>query len=181
MMHISHDDHRSTEDEIERATSNLRREFMSTLTFAMAALGAVIAANKNAVDPAHLAAIDAHLAAIDAKETTDEATMADTTAGLKALLDAANGTSQSNVPVVTGISPANGSVNGGETITITGNGFNGATGVNFGTVPATSVNVASDMQITVVSPAQPAATVDVTVITPAGTSATSSADQYTLA
>lgn len=81
---------------------------------------------------------------------------------------------------VTGISPANGSINGGETITVTGTNFTGATGVMFGLVAGTNLAVVSDTSLTVTSPAQPAATVDVQVVDAAGTSVVNAADQYTL-
>jgi hypothetical protein len=82
-------------------------------------------------------------------------------------------------PTVTGVSPTSGSVAGGDTVTVTGSGFTGATGVSFGAGAASNLVVPSDNQITVTSP--PAAgmgPVDVTVTTPAGTSATTPADQY---
>ena len=89
--------------------------------------------------------------------------------------------SPAQVPTVASVSPANGSVNGGETITVTGTNFTGATGVLFGSVAGTNLLVQSDTSLTVVSPAQPAAVVDVTVVDAAGTSAVNSTDKYTLA
>src|SRR5208337_3347918 len=65
------------------------------------------------------------------------------------------------------------------TVTITGTGFTGATAVMFGTTAASSFTVTSTTQITAVSPAGSAGTVDVTVTTPGGTSATSPVDQFT--
>jgi hypothetical protein len=83
-------------------------------------------------------------------------------------------------PTVTGINPTSGAAGGGDTVTVTGTGFTGATSVLFGSVPGTNLTVASDTQLTVTSPAANASgTVDVTVTTPAGTSATSAADQFT--
>jgi hypothetical protein len=82
------------------------------------------------------------------------------------------------LPAVTGISPTAGAEAGGDQVTITGSGFTGATDVQFGGASVTALNVDSDSQITVASPAG-AGTVDVTVINPVGTSATSPADQYT--
>ena len=83
-------------------------------------------------------------------------------------------------PAVTGVSPTSGPVAGGDTVTVTGTGFTGTTGVSFGTVAATNLAVASDTQLTVTSPpAAAAGTVDVTVTTPAGTSAITPADQFT--
>ncbi|WP_247538647.1 IPT/TIG domain-containing protein [Ralstonia pseudosolanacearum] len=81
-------------------------------------------------------------------------------------------------PAVTGINPSGGSAAGGDAVTITGTGFTGATGVQFGTAAATGVAVNSDTQVTAVSPAG-SGTVDVTVTTPAGTSPTGAADQFT--
>jgi kumamolisin len=85
---------------------------------------------------------------------------------------------QSAAPAVTTVDPATGSPDGGDSVTITGSGFTGATGVAFGSADAASMNVDSDTQITATSPAG-TGTVDVTVTTSAGTSATSSADQFT--
>ena len=83
-------------------------------------------------------------------------------------------------PTVTGINPTSGPASGGTTVTITGTGFNGATGVSFGSTAASSFNVDSDTQITATSPAANlSGAVDVTITTPNGTSATSSADQFT--
>jgi len=82
-------------------------------------------------------------------------------------------------PTVSSVSPAGGPISGGTKVTITGAGFNGATVVDFGTMPATIVTVSST-SILVVSPAG-TGEVDVTVMTPGGTSAKSSADQFTYA
>jgi hypothetical protein len=81
-------------------------------------------------------------------------------------------------PVITSISPSNGSPLGGAAVTITGTGFTGATAVAFGGNSAASFTVDSDTQISVTSPAGSAVTVDITVTTPIGTSATSTADQF---
>lgn len=80
-------------------------------------------------------------------------------------------------PVITSISPAGGSVAGGDTVTITGTGLTGATNVRFGPTSAAAMSVGSDTQITATSPSG-TGTVDITVTTPAGTSAASPADQF---
>jgi autotransporter-associated beta strand protein len=92
----------------------------------------------------------------------------------------------SYAPVVMGISPAQGLVTGGTTVTITGAGLAAATAsgpwslVDFGTVAASSVTVDSDSQIVATSPAVRASgTVAVTVTTAGGTSAASTGDQFT--
>lgn len=88
---------------------------------------------------------------------------------------------------VTAVSPATGSDQGGDTVTVTGTGFFGGgttpavSAVNFGTAAGTGVTVASDTSLTVVSPAGADGPVDITVTTPAGTSATTAADQFSYA
>jgi len=82
-------------------------------------------------------------------------------------------------PTVTGVSPSSGSTSGGTTVTVTGTNFTGATAVNFGSTPGTSVSVdTSGTVITVTAPAG-SGTVNVTVVTPGGTSATSPLDRFT--
>jgi sugar lactone lactonase YvrE len=88
------------------------------------------------------------------------------------------GTGQQTPPVVTGISPSQGSLAGGTVVTITGTSFNGATAVRFGSSPATSLSV-KDTTIIATAPAEAAGTVDVTVTTQSGTSVTSAADRFT--
>jgi hypothetical protein len=80
-------------------------------------------------------------------------------------------------PAVTGIAPAGGPPAGGDTVTINGSGFAGASAVTFGAVSA-SYTVVSDSSITATTPPGTGA-VDVTVTTAAGTSATSTADLFT--
>jgi len=80
-------------------------------------------------------------------------------------------------PNVTVISPSSGVIGGGETVTITGTGFLGATKVTFDTTDVIPVTV-SATTITAIAPAHAAGIVDVTVTTPVSTSATSSAGQY---
>jgi len=83
-------------------------------------------------------------------------------------------------PTVTSVSPNQGPIAGGTTVTVTGTGFgNIPTTVKFGATPGTSVTVISDTQLTVVSPAGTAGPVDVTVTTASGTSATSVNDRFT--
>ncbi|MGD0534086.1 MAG: IPT/TIG domain-containing protein [Methanoregula sp.] len=82
-------------------------------------------------------------------------------------------------PVITGISPNQGPLVGGTTVSISGSGFTGATGVTFGSTAASSFNVVNDTIITATSPAGTAGTFNITVTTPGGTSAMSPADYYT--
>ena len=76
-----------------------------------------------------------------------------------------------------GISPAQGPVTGGTQVTINGAGFTGATAVNFGSTPGTSLIVNSDTQITVTSPAG-AGAVNVTVTIGGATPHTLSVGQF---
>jgi kumamolisin len=89
-------------------------------------------------------------------------------------------------PAVTNISEANGSP--GDTLTVIGNNFLGATAVSFGAVaagiggsPPDDGIVVSDTMVTVTVPAGPASgtTVDVTVTAPGGASTPVPADQFT--
>ena len=81
-------------------------------------------------------------------------------------------------PTVTAVGPGNGATFGGDSVTITGTNLAGATGVQFGSVPATFFPV-SATQVSAVSPPQSAGTVDVTVTTPGGTTAINApADQF---
>jgi hypothetical protein len=87
------------------------------------------------------------------------------------------GTQMPASPTVSSMSPSSGPAAGGTSITITGSGFTGATGVVFGPTPASSFTVHNDTQIVAISPAG-SGTVDVAVTTPNGTSATGAADQF---
>jgi hypothetical protein len=82
-------------------------------------------------------------------------------------------------PVVLGISPSTGSVNGGTDVTITGRGFTGAFAVSFGDASAVPT-VVSDTTLRVVAP--PSAIpglAHLRVTTPAGPSAETAADNFT--
>ena len=80
-------------------------------------------------------------------------------------------------PVVTSVTPGNGSTAGGTTVTITGTRFTGATAVDFGGMAATSFHVVSDTAIIAVAPPG-SGTVQVTVTTPDGTSATGNSAEF---
>ncbi|HUY86962.1 MAG TPA: IPT/TIG domain-containing protein, partial [Acidimicrobiales bacterium] len=83
------------------------------------------------------------------------------------------------VPAVTSVSPISGPLSGGTTVSISGQGFTGASGVGFGTTPAASFTVLSDTQINAISPTGIAGVNDITITTLGGTSATSAADRFT--
>jgi manganese oxidase len=91
------------------------------------------------------------------------------------------GTTTVNPPTVTGLSPAGGPSTGGTPVTITGTGFDtasGGTAVSFGATPATSVSCASTTSCSVTSPAG-TGTVDVIVTANGQASAATAADQFT--
>lgn len=84
-------------------------------------------------------------------------------------------------PTVTGVSPVQGPLGGGTPVTISGNGFTGATQVLFGGVPVASFTVGADgTSIATTSPAGASAgDVDVQVSLPFGLTAKVQADKYT--
>jgi YVTN family beta-propeller protein len=82
------------------------------------------------------------------------------------------------MPVVTSVSPNNGVVAGGNSVTINGSGFFGATQVDFGLRPATTFSVINDSTISATVPVGIPGTVDVRV-TASGQSAVSRDDFYT--
>lgn len=82
------------------------------------------------------------------------------------------------IPLISSISPVDGTISGGTHVTITGTGFTSATGASFGNTTGVSLTIVSDTSITVTSPAGNG-TVDVTVTGVGGTSATSKSDQFT--
>lgn len=85
-----------------------------------------------------------------------------------------------SAPTVTQLSVSKGKVAGGETVTITGTGFQNVTGVRFGAVPAARFSPVSATQVTAAAPpAQAAGTVDVIVTTAAGDSSPTQASRYT--
>jgi hypothetical protein len=83
-------------------------------------------------------------------------------------------------PVVSEVSPDTGYTTGTNTVTITGSGFTGATGVDFGPGDAGTLDtVSGDTSLTVTVPPGSAGVVDVTVTAPGGLSRTTPADAYT--
>jgi hypothetical protein len=82
-------------------------------------------------------------------------------------------------PAITSVTPAQGSVMGGETVTITGTNLAGTTKVEFGEAQATSFTVLGEEKITAVVPAQAViGSVDITATTVAGQSPTSRSDSF---
>jgi hypothetical protein len=89
-------------------------------------------------------------------------------------------TSMGNAPTVTSLSPSSGPVAGGTQVTITGTNLSGATGVMFGTNPATSFTVLSGTEAIATSPqATTGGPVEVTVNSPNGFSMMTPGSQFT--
>src|SRR5580698_6378680 len=83
------------------------------------------------------------------------------------------------LPAVTSVSPNVGVAAGGGSVTVTGSGFTGATGVLFGTTAATNVTVVSPNQVSATVPAHAAGVVDVQVVGAFGNSPVVAVDHYT--
>ena len=116
-----------------------------------------------AVSPAHSSAV------VDVQVTTPQGTSA---------ASAADWFAYEGSPAVTSVSPAVGSMAGGDYVKIMGSGFVGATGVTFGGTAATSFGVDGYSEMHAVSPAHAAGPVDVRVTSPVGTSAVSGGDSF---
>ncbi len=69
-------------------------------------------------------------------------------------------------PVITAVTPATGYERGGESVTITGANFTGATSVLFGAEPAAAVDVRSPVELAAITPPGAAGLVAVTVTNP---------------
>ena len=83
------------------------------------------------------------------------------------------------VPTIESVSPNVGSSVGGEVLYVYGTGFKGATGVLFGAIPATAIQVIGDSEVAAVVPPGLGAAVNLTVMTPNGTSQVNYADVFT--
>ena len=89
------------------------------------------------------------------------------------------GADQETCPGVAGLEPDLGLESGGTEVTITGSGFGSASGVTFGSTPASSFVVESAGRIRAIAPAGTESTVDVTVTNAEGTSVTTPLDRFT--
>lgn len=81
-------------------------------------------------------------------------------------------------PTATSITPTGGPLAGGTTVTLTGDNLGGTTGVTVGGAAATSVAVASETQLSFVTPAGTAGAKDVVVQNPAGNATMTGAFTY---
>ena len=104
-----------------------------------------------------------------------------TTPGGTSATGAGNQYTYVGLPVLTTVSPNLGTTAGGTSVTLTGTGFTGATGVNFGASAATGYTVNSATQITATAPAGAQGTIDITITTVGGTSATGASTRFTYA
>ena len=83
-------------------------------------------------------------------------------------------------PLVTGVSPRSGPVAGGTPIVLSGTGFTGVTGIDFGGIPAPSFDIQSPTRIVVVAP-EGTGERTITVRTSAGTSPANPVARYVYA
>ena len=81
-------------------------------------------------------------------------------------------------PFISSVAPAQGTLVGGTTITISGAYFTGATSVTIGGAPATNMIVVSSTTITAVTPAHAAGSVSITITTPSRASTFQNAFSY---
>jgi hypothetical protein len=81
-------------------------------------------------------------------------------------------------PEVTALSPSSGPLAGGQSVTITGADFTGATAVTIGGATVPSFTVVSSTSITATTPAGSAGTASVLVTTPSGTSSSNTLYTY---
>ena len=119
------------------------------------------------------------VAVVPASATGEETTLhvTVTTPGGTTPTDPATSYSYRAAPTITGVTPTTGPTTGGETITITGTGFTGATGVKF-SATTTSYTVDSPTQITATTPPHAAGTINIRVTNPGGPSPIVIADRY---
>ncbi len=82
------------------------------------------------------------------------------------------------IPSVSSVSPSSGPLAGGNSVTVTGSNFTGASAVDFGNTPALSFSVNSATSITASPPAGSLGTVDVTVTAGGNSSAINVGDEY---
>ena len=82
-------------------------------------------------------------------------------------------------PLVTGLAPRAGGVQGGDRVVLTGSGFAGATAVRFGPAAATRFTVESDRRIVAVAPPQAQGSVPVTVTGAGGQSPANPVSEFT--
>jgi hypothetical protein len=83
-----------------------------------------------------------------------------------------------SVPVITSVSPRSGSAGGGDIITLTGSGFTGVSGIEFGNFTPSSFSFLSDTEIIVVT-GSGTGTVGVVVFAAGGVSVSRPAAQFT--
>ena len=76
------------------------------------------------------------------------------------------------------VSPSSGAASGGTSVTLTGVGLTGATGVTFGGASATSVHVVNSTTVTAVTPAHAAAAVNVVITTSSGSATNTNGYTY---
>lgn len=102
-----------------------------------------------------------------------------TTVGGTSVVSTADRYTYTAAPTVTGVSPATGSVAGGDTVTVSGTNLAGVTEVDFGVGDTGTVLSCTARSCTVTAPAGSPGTVDIQVVTAGGISGAVPADRYT--
>jgi len=102
-----------------------------------------------------------------------------TPSGISSISSASTYIYTTDTVVVTSLDPATGPIAGGNSVTIHGYGFTGATAVKFGALSAISYTVVNDTTIVAYAPAQSAGSVYVRVTAGSFTSAATTASTYT--
>jgi hypothetical protein len=82
------------------------------------------------------------------------------------------------LPVLTSIAPNSGPTSGNTSVTLTGTGFTGATGVSIDNILTTNMTVVSDTSITAATPAGPTGAQSVIVSTPNGSNVANTLYSY---
>ena len=117
--------------------------------------------------------------AINAQGVNNSPAIEASVANLRALIGTLNQSvappSTVTGPVVASISPTSGPIAGGTSVTLTGTGLTGASGVTVGGIAATSLLVASDTSLSFTTPASVAGPAAVIVPTPSGVSGNTTA------
>lgn len=100
--------------------------------------------------------------------------------GQKSILNSGYTYLGNTLPTITSISPAEGSITGGTTVTITGTNLEATQSVSFGATPGTIIQI-TDTQVIVISPANMQGEVPITLTTSAGSVNKPNAFVYTAA
>jgi hypothetical protein len=151
------------------ATTNPEAQALTDLQSAVSDITAAVATEITALQNA-----------INAQGVNNSPAIEASVANLRALIGTLNQSVNPTAPpaggpVVGSIAPTTGPIAGGTSVTLTGTGLTGASGVTVGGIAATSLLVASDTSLSFTTPASVAGPAAVIVTTPAGVSGNATA------